>query len=97
MLFNAKTTTLGFLIYIHRKNKTTLEISKCHIIKWWNVKKYTSSSGLASPRKTTDYSVKFFGIHFAICWHPIVKHIKQNKSNNMTSIKKVTNNKYILK
>lgn len=51
-------------------------------------KKYTSSSGLASPRKTTDYSVKFFGIHFAICWHPIVKHIKQNKSNNMTNIKK---------
>lgn len=88
MLFNAKTTTLGFLIYIHRKNKTTLEISKCHIIKWRNVKYYTSSSGLASTRKTTDNSVKFFGIYFAICWHPIVKHIKQNKSNNMTNIKK---------
>lgn len=89
MLFNTKTTTLGFLIYIHRKNKTTLEMSKCHIIKWRNVKKkYTSSSGSASTRKTTDYSVKFFGIYFAICWHPIVKHIKQNKSNNMTNIKK---------
>lgn len=39
------------------------------------------------------YKVKFFGIYFAICWHPIVKHIKQNKSSNMTNIKKVTNNK----
>lgn len=88
MLFNAKATTLGFFIYIHRKNKTTWEMSKCHIIKRRNVKKYTSSSGSASTKKTTDYSVKFFEIYFAICWHPIVKHIKQNKSNTMTNIKK---------
>lgn len=46
MLFNVKIIILGFLIYIYRKNKIILEMSKCYIIKWWNVKKYILFSGL---------------------------------------------------
>lgn len=77
MLFNVKIIILGFLIYIYRKNKIILEMSKCYIIKWWNVKKkYMLFSGLVLIRKIIDYFVKFFGIYFVICWYLIVKYIK---------------------